>query len=69
MLHLPDNNANKSVSGSGELVSFETKTMGGADGSATDGVAEKIMAPTKIQKRIVFWPGIAGSSGFSDLIQ
>jgi hypothetical protein len=43
--------------------------VGRADGSATNGVAEKIMAPTKIQQRIVFWPGIAGSSSYSTLIQ
>jgi hypothetical protein len=64
VLQLPDINANRSVSGSGDLVSFEAKMMCGADGSAADGAAEKTMAAANIcqKRRIVFWPGMDVSS-------
>jgi hypothetical protein len=64
VLQLPDINANKSVSGSGDLVSFEAKMIGRAGGSAADGAAEKTMAAANIcqKRRIVFWPGMDVSS-------
>ena len=60
-LQLPDINANRSVSGSGDLVSFENKMIGGPDGSAADGAARKpwrqrILA--KEARRV--WPGMGG---------
>ena len=65
VLQLPDINANKSVSGSGDLVSFETKITGRVDCSATDEVAEKTAAVATTcqrRRRTEFRPGMDGSA-------